>query len=75
MPVRTKAIGGDMPKRILLDQFHISVYVTRRLPRSEAEAMSRTLNGTRFRTRLRRAVRAVVRRERSLQATTVTLTG
>ena len=64
-----------MPKRILLDQFHLSVYVPRRLAPGESEAMSRTLNGVRFRTRLRRAVPAVIRRERSLRSATFTLTG
>jgi hypothetical protein len=72
---RVQTIGGDMPRRILFDQLHINVYVAKWLPAGESKALSRDLNGSQFQTRLRQAVRAVFRRERSLRRLTVSLTG
>ena len=64
-----------MPKRILFDQLHVNLFVTKRLPPHESEAMSRLVNGVRFRGRLRQAVRAVFHREPSLRRLTISLTG
>jgi hypothetical protein len=55
-----------MPPKLLLEQFHLDVYVLRGLPAAEAEAMRRILKSASFRSRLRRAVAAVFRRYRSL---------
>jgi hypothetical protein len=62
-----------MPGRLLLEQFHLDVYVPRGLPPAAAEAMRLTLKSVAFRGRLRRAVVAVVRRHRSLRRITIRL--
>ena len=59
-----------MPKYLMLEQFHLSVLVPRRLPPREGDAMRRTLAGKQFRTRLLRAVRALFRQYRSLRNAT-----
>jgi hypothetical protein len=59
--------GGFMPRRILFDQFRLTVYVPTKIQDAEAAAMTRILTGVRFRTRLRRAVATVFRRYRSLR--------
>jgi hypothetical protein len=59
-----------VPRRLLLEQYHLDVYVPRNLPGAEADAMRRTLKSASFRTRLRRAVEIVFRRYRSLAQAT-----
>jgi len=50
-----------MAKAILIDQLHLTVLAPRGLLDAEYDAMSRTLDGLRFRRRLGRAVRALCR--------------
>ena len=64
-----------MPKRILFDQFHLTVYIRRRLPPAEAAALRRALQSRRFRTRLRQAVGAVFRQDPALRPATIVLSG
>jgi hypothetical protein len=64
-----------MPQRILFDQFHLTIYVRRRLPPDQASALRRTLQSRRFRAQLRRAVGTVFRREPSLRPASLVLTG
>jgi len=60
-----------MPDDLLLEQLHVSVFVPRRLPARETDAMRQTLAGKRFRARLLRAVRALFREYRSLRNSTL----
>jgi hypothetical protein len=64
-----------MPKRVMFDQFRITIYVPPRLQAAEAAAMSRILTGVRFHTRLRRAVAAVIRGYRSLRPASFDVSG
>jgi hypothetical protein len=64
-----------MPKKVLFDQFRLTIYVQSRLQATEASAMSRILTGVRFRTRLRRAVTAVFRGYRSLRPASFDVSG
>jgi hypothetical protein len=56
-----------MPRKVLFDQFRLTVYVPSKFPAVEAAAMTRVLTGVRFRTQVRRAVAAVFRHYRSLR--------
>ena len=62
-----------MAERVVIEQFHITVFVPRGLSPAACRAVRRTLAGVGFRDRLGRAVRAVVRRHRSLDRTSVAL--
>jgi hypothetical protein len=64
-----------MPQRILFDQFHLTIYVRRRLPADQAAALRRILQSRRFRAQLRRAVGTVFHREPSLRPASLVLTG
>ncbi|MGE3806227.1 MAG: hypothetical protein AB7K24_16285 [Gemmataceae bacterium] len=55
----------------LIEQFHLDVYVPPDLPRGEARAITRTLNGRAFRTRLRSSIKAVVQRYPTLKKSTI----
>lgn len=50
-----------MPKLLLIDVIHINAYVPPRIPDTYANAVHRTLHGSKFMAELRRAVRDVVR--------------
>jgi hypothetical protein len=63
-----------MAKSVLIEAFHLGLYVPRGLPDAAARAVRRTLASARFRTRLAAAARQVVRRHPSLAPVTVTLT-
>ena len=56
-----------MAQFVLLDEFHVTVFVPQGLPETEVDAISRTLDSARFQVRLLRAVRAVFRKARSLR--------
>ena len=64
-----------MPKRVLFDQFRLTIYVPPKLPAAEAAAISRILTGVRFRTQLRRAIAGVFRRYRSLRPASFDVSG
>jgi hypothetical protein len=55
-----------MPKRILIEQHHIDVYIPADLPAKEQDAIRRALGGPAFQERLRRVVRRAFRREPDL---------
>jgi hypothetical protein len=56
-----------MPDDLLLEQFHLDVFVPQQLPAWECDAMRRTLVGRRYRARLLRAIRTLFRQYRSLR--------
>lgn len=62
-----------MPKRILIEEWHITVLVPQALPEPETEAIRRTLTEPAFEARLRRAIRRVFRTEASLDQARVRL--
>ena len=64
-----------MPRRILFDQFRLTIYAPSKLQAAEAAAMTRILTGVRFRTRLRRAVAGVFRSYRSLRPASFDVSG
>ncbi len=55
-----------MARRFLLDVFHVTFFVPRRLTAGEVDAIRRTLDNAGFRAALRRAVRQAVRQFPSL---------
>jgi hypothetical protein len=59
---------------LLIEEFHLSVYVPEGLRPAEYAAIRRTLDAARFRARLKRALRDVFRRYASLAKARVTLT-
>jgi hypothetical protein len=63
-----------MGKSILIEEFHVSVFVPRNLPDAECVRIRRTLNGRRFGARLRRATEGVVRRYLALDKVSITIT-
>ena len=58
-----------MPRKILMDELHISVTTPSGLPKTECEAIHRTLKSGRFQKRLREGVHNVLRRYPSLRKT------
>lgn len=58
---------------VLIDQFHIDVWVPRGLARQEARAITRVLNSKAFRARLTATIRSVVQHYPSLKQTTFRL--
>jgi len=58
---------------ILLEEFHLTVFVPRRLPEADCDALSRALSRSRLRRQLRRAARRVLRRYPSLRRVRLTL--
>ena len=62
-----------MSKRVVIEEYHVTVLVPRRLPEAEADAVRRTLTDPTFERRLRRAVRKAFRREPSLDKAKVRL--
>ena len=51
-----------MARLILMDEFHVSLFVPRGLRETEYAAIRRVLSNRRFHARLGRAVREVIRR-------------
>ncbi len=62
-----------MFKRIVMEEFHLTVHVPDGLPTTAYAAMRRALDGARFRARLQNAVKNVFRRYQSLARATVKL--
>ncbi len=62
-----------MSQAILMDGFHVGVFVPSGLRAAESAAIRRTLDGARFRIRLGRAVREVCRRYPSLRKVKITV--
>jgi hypothetical protein len=63
-----------MATAILMDQFHLTVFVPRGLRAAGYDAIRRTLDGAGFRTRPGRAVRGVFRRYPSLTKAKIRIT-
>ena len=63
-----------MARSVLIEEFHLHVYVPHGLPEQEADAVRRTLDSARFQARVTRAVRAVLRRYRTLRKVSIALT-
>jgi hypothetical protein len=55
-----------MPRWILFDEFHLTLHVPQSLSQADCRAITRVLNGRRFQTQLREAVRNVLGRHASL---------
>jgi len=55
-----------MARNILIEEFRLTLFVQRKLPDAVYAKIHKTLNRRRFRTLLKRAVRRVCRRYRSL---------
>jgi hypothetical protein len=53
-------------KELLIEEFHLTWYVPRRLVDAECETVRRILNGTQFRRQLRRAVQDVIDQDPTL---------
>ena len=51
-----------MAKALLMDEFHLTVYALRGLAPLDYDAIRQALDASRFKTALRRAVRAIFRR-------------
>ena len=62
-----------MSERVVIEEYHVTVLVPRRLPEPEADAVRRTLIDPAFEKRLRQAVRRVFRGEASLAEAKVRL--
>ena len=62
-----------MARRVLLDEFHVSVYVPAGLPDVESDAIKQALDDDEFRRQLQRAVRAAFRRNAALAKAEVKL--
>jgi hypothetical protein len=56
-----------MAKFILLEEFHLTIVAPHGLPPTEYDAIVQTVNSTPFMTRLRRAIRQILRRDPSLK--------
>ncbi len=56
-----------MPKRIIMDQFHVTIEASARLEKPAYAKIRRTLQSRRFQTGLRAAVRSAFRRFPTLQ--------
>jgi hypothetical protein len=63
-----------MAKAILMDEFHLTVFVPRGLRAAEYDAVRRTLDGVGFRAKLGRAARGVFRQYPSLSKVKITIT-
>lgn len=63
-----------MSMRILIEQWHLDFLIPKGLPESESSAIHRTLDSSRCRSRIERAIRSVLRRYRSLTRVRITLT-
>jgi hypothetical protein len=62
-----------MAEEVLIEEFHLGVYVPRELPDEEVEAVRQTLDEASFRVRLLGAIGEVVRLHPALGRTSVRL--
>lgn len=62
-----------MAKRLLMEEYHVTVLAPHGLPVADYDAIRRTLTDPTFEARLRKAVRRVFRKEASLDKTKVRL--
>ena len=62
-----------MAKRLLMEEYHLTVFVPRGLREPQYRAIRRALDSRRFRTELGRAVRQAFRRYAALQQVRIQL--
>ena len=62
-----------MNRTVIVEQFHLTVRVPASLPDPEVVAVRTRLAGTRFVTRIRRALRAAIRADPTLAPVRITL--
>lgn len=62
-----------MPRRVVIEEWHLTVLVPQALPEPEADAIRRTLTDPAFEARLRRVIRRVFRKAASLDQAKVRL--
>src|SRR5437763_1598727 len=55
-----------MPKNVMIDEFHLQVFIPHRLDDAAAEAIHRTLNSRRSQVTLRQAIQRLCARYRAL---------
>lgn len=61
-------------KHVVLDEFHLKVFVPTALPKEQADAMTRVLLTSAFQKRLQRSVAAACRRHKTLSKAVVRVT-
>jgi hypothetical protein len=61
-------------KTVLIDEFHVALYVPRGLADTECDVIRQTLDTSRFRSQFRHAVRVVLRRNQALAQVRLTIT-
>jgi hypothetical protein len=66
--------GGPMRNPVLIEEIRLEFFVSRDLPEEQALAVHQTLDSKLFRTRLGRAVRAMVQEFESLQPVQIRIT-
>ena len=62
-----------MPRKLLIEEFHVGLFVPRQLSAKEGAAIRRTLRSPAFMQALRQALRKTLGRFSSLNTTTVTI--
>jgi hypothetical protein len=62
-----------MARFVVIEEWHLTVYIPARLPQREADAVSNTLNDPNFEARLLRLIRRLFRREANLAKVKVRL--
>ena len=55
-----------MPKNVMMDEFHLRVFVSHRLDDADAQAIRRTLNSRHFQVALRQDIQRFCTRYRAL---------
>jgi hypothetical protein len=66
--------GGTVAKDILIEEFHVSVFIPGKLSGAETSAIRRTFDSARFQTRVERVIRRLIRQYRSLRKVKIALT-
>jgi hypothetical protein len=59
--------------KLLIDEIHVGVYVSTKLPRIEGDAIAKILQGKRLQSDLKCAIRTLFRRYRGLRRCTINL--
>ena len=62
-----------MANWVLMDNFNVSVFIRRNLPRPQVRSIRRTLDGSGFKQNLQKAVQSVFNRYPSLRKTRVSV--
>ena len=62
-----------MARRLLMEEFHVSLFVPSKLPEREVAAVRRALDSTRLHAEMRQAIGGVFRSYRALSKVQITL--